>query len=85
MFPEPAYQHDHLSMDQAIAIEGEELDNGPEVCDPSDREEGSVTEEEEIIEPPTNVVENEIHTSVDSAPVAQEDAPEKKSYASIVS
>lgn len=84
MFPEPAHNQDHIPADRAIVIEGEDLDNGPEVCDPSDKEEGSVVEDE-IVEPPTNSVQNEVHASVDSAPVAQGDAPEKKSYASIVS
>ncbi|KAH9722224.1 nuclear transport factor 2 [Citrus sinensis] len=81
--PEPAHNQDHIPADRAIVIEGEDLDNGPEVCDPSDKEEGSVVEDE-IVEPPTNSVQNEVHASVDSAPVAQGDAPEKKSYASIV-
>ncbi|KAK4843077.1 hypothetical protein QYF36_003786 [Acer negundo] len=79
--PEPA--HDHLSVDRAIAIEGEDLDNGAEVCDPSDKEDGSVIDDE-VVEPPTNSVQNEINTTVDSAPIPQEDAPTKKSYASIV-
>ncbi|KAL5746745.1 hypothetical protein ACOSP7_023716 [Xanthoceras sorbifolium] len=79
--PEPA--HDHLSVDRAIVIEGEDLDNGAEICDPSDKEDGSVIDDE-VVEPPTNSVLNEINTCVDSASVPQEDTPTKKSYASIV-
>ncbi|XP_021901679.1 ras GTPase-activating protein-binding protein 1 isoform X2 [Carica papaya] len=80
--PEPAEAHEHHAIESTISIEDEDLTNGAEVCDPSDKEEGSVIEEE-IVEPPTHSSEVEIVAGVDSAPVAQEDAP-KKSYASIV-
>lgn len=67
-----------------MTIEGEDLDNGPEVYDPSDKEEESVIEEE-VVEPPVISVQSEIHTVEDSATVTEEDLPQKKSYASIVS
>ncbi|KAJ0106435.1 hypothetical protein Patl1_18915 [Pistacia atlantica] len=81
--PEPAHNHDHVPVDRAIAIEGEDLDNGPEVYDPSDKEEGSVIEEE-VVEPLVVSVHSEIHTVDDSATVTEEDLPQKKSYASIL-
>lgn len=80
--PEPTHAPDHLVVDP-VASFGEELDNGAEVCDPSDNEEGSVIEEE-INEPPIHSIENKSIPVVESTPEAQEDAP-KRSYASIVS
>ncbi|XP_044486211.1 nuclear transport factor 2-like [Mangifera indica] len=82
-FSEPAQDHDHVPVDRAIAIEGEDVDNGPEVYDPSDKEEGSVIEEE-VVEPPVISVQSEIHSVEDSAPVTEEDLPQKRSYASIL-
>lgn len=84
--PEPNHVPDHLAVDQSTpSIEEEEEDPNDvaEVCDPSDNEEGSVIEEEAVVEPPSVSSENVISTVVESAPAAQEDAP-KKSYASIV-
>lgn len=83
--PEANHVPDHLVVDPATPSfeEEEDLNNVAEVCDPSDNEEGSVIEEEAVVEPPSISSENEISTVVDSAPAAQEDAP-KKSYASIV-
>ncbi|KAL6319057.1 hypothetical protein AAG906_001530 [Vitis piasezkii] len=85
--PDPEANHvpDHLVVDPATPSfeEEEDLNNVAEVCDPSDNEEGSVIEEEAVVEPPSISSENEISTVVNSAPAAQEDAP-KKSYASIV-
>ena len=98
LFSEPVHAPDHLAVDRAPNFEEEDLNNGPEVCDPSDNEEGSVIEEE-IVEPPTlippkqipptqmpptQISENKDLPAVDSAPENLEDAP-KKSYASIVS
>ncbi|XP_022728693.1 ras GTPase-activating protein-binding protein 1-like isoform X3 [Durio zibethinus] len=60
----------------------EDIINGDEVCDPLDKEEGSVIEEE-VVEPQNIVSQNESVAAVDSAPLVPEDAP-KKSYASIV-
>ncbi|KAF2312868.1 hypothetical protein GH714_040924 [Hevea brasiliensis] len=75
---------DHLTADLAISFEEENLNHGAEVCDPSDKEEGSVIEEE-VVEHQAGSTRNETLTSVDAAPVALEDAPiPKKSYASIV-
>lgn len=78
----PLHVADHLE-DRAIAIDGEDLDNGAEACDPSDKDDGCVVEDE-VVEPPSDIVQNEILTGADSVPISQEDAP-KKSYASIVS
>lgn len=60
------------------------MNNVPEVCDPSSNDEGSVIEEEVVVEAPHPSEHEVVVTAVDAAPVAQEDAP-KKSYASIVS
>ncbi|XP_044476529.1 nuclear transport factor 2-like [Mangifera indica] len=81
--PEPVHDHDNVPVDRAVAIEGEDIDNGAEVYDPSDKEEWSVIAEE-VVEPPVNSVQSEIHTVEDSAPVTEEDLPQKKSYASIL-
>lgn len=70
-------------MVEPAASFGEDLDNGAEVCDPSDNDEGSVIEEE-VIEPPSHSTENQSVPVVESAPEAQEDVP-KQSYAAIVS
>ncbi|GLU12503.1 hypothetical protein SLE2022_291780 [Rubroshorea leprosula] len=80
--PEPEPVHDHHAMEPEAYPEEEDLDNGAEVCDPSDKEEGSVIEEE-IDEPQNNASMNESLIGADSAPVVQEDAP-KQSYASIL-
>lgn len=77
--PEPNVP-DHIPLDPAISYEEDDLNNGAEVCDPSDNEEISVIEEE-VIETQSN--ENETVIIIDSAPASQEDAP-KRSYASIV-
>ncbi|KAA8541045.1 hypothetical protein F0562_025008 [Nyssa sinensis] len=81
--PEPTtHASDHPALDPSTTFEAEDLSNGPEVCDPSDNEEGSVLEEEVVDELPTHSSPNEIIAGVTSDPsVAQE---EKKSYASIV-
>ncbi|CAB4311541.1 unnamed protein product [Prunus armeniaca] len=84
--PEPTHAPDHLVVDHATSFEEEDLNNGPEVCDPSDNDEGSVIEEE-IVEPPAYSSQNQgladIDPTPDPAPETQEDVP-KKSYASIV-
>ncbi|XWS47921.1 hypothetical protein CRYUN_Cryun13aG0027600 [Craigia yunnanensis] len=80
--PEPEPTHDHLVEDPLTYPEEEDINYGAEVCDPSDKEEGSVIEEE-VVEPQNIVSQNESVAAVDSAPVVLEDAP-KKSYASIV-
>ncbi|XP_020537475.1 nuclear transport factor 2 isoform X2 [Jatropha curcas] len=72
----------HLTVDPTTPSEEEDLNNGAEVCDPSDKEEGSVIDVE-VVEQQTDSIHNEILTSVDAAPAALEDAP-KKSYASIL-
>lgn len=83
MFPEPTHAPDHLVVARTIPLEEEDLNNGAEVSDPSDNEDGSVVEDE-VVEPPTHSVEIQSLPVVDSAPEIQEDIP-KKSYASIVS
>ncbi|XP_052879424.1 nuclear transport factor 2-like isoform X3 [Gossypium arboreum] len=62
--------------------EDEDVNNDAEVFDPSDKEEGSVIEDE-VVEPQNITSPNETVVVVDSPPVVLEDAP-KKSYASIV-
>ncbi|XP_039011599.1 nuclear transport factor 2-like isoform X2 [Hibiscus syriacus] len=80
--PEPGPSHDHLVEDPLANPEEEDINNGAEVCDPSDEEEGSVIEEEVVV--PQNIAsQNESVVADDSAPAVLEDAP-KKSYASIV-
>lgn len=70
------------AVEQATEAE-EELNNEPEVVDPSDKEEGSIIDEE-VVEPQKETGEPENLAELESAPVAHEDVP-KKSYASIVS
>lgn len=84
-FAEPSHAPNHLTVEPPLSLEEEDMNNVPEVCDPSSNDEGSVIEEEEIVvvEPP-RPSENEVVVTADLAPVTQEDAP-KKSYASIVS
>ncbi|KAG8652374.1 nuclear transport factor 2 isoform X2 [Manihot esculenta] len=79
---DPTQDTDHPTVDIATSFEEENLNNGAEVCDPSDKEEGSVIEEE-IVKHQTGSAHNETLTSVDAAPGVLEEAP-KKSYASIV-
>ncbi|KAM6593835.1 hypothetical protein CsatA_001538 [Cannabis sativa] len=81
--PEPTHEPDNLVMEveRAIPLE-EDVNNGPEVCDPSDSE-GALVIEEEIQQPPPNPIENQSFSGVDSTPEALEDAP-KQSYASIL-
>lgn len=81
-FLDPTQDADHPTVDIATSFEEENLNNGAEVCDPSDKEEGSVIEEE-IVKHQTGSAHNETLTSVDAAPGVLEEAP-KKSYASIV-
>lgn len=84
MTPEPTHAPDHLVVEDPATFFEEDPNNGPEVCDPSDNEEGSVIEEEAVIvEPPIQSSQNKDLPDVDPTPEALEDAP-KKSYASIV-
>ncbi|XP_010546208.1 PREDICTED: ras GTPase-activating protein-binding protein 2-like [Tarenaya hassleriana] len=64
------------------SIEEEDLDNVAEVYDPSDKDEGSVVDDE-IVEPPIQPTHTEILSTDDAASLSQEDAP-KQSYASIL-
>ncbi|KAK9036422.1 hypothetical protein V6N11_078424 [Hibiscus sabdariffa] len=80
--PEPGAPHDHLAEDSLTNPEEEDINNGAEVCNPSDEEEGSVIEEE-VLEPQNIVSQNESVVADESAPAVLEDTP-KKSYASIV-
>ncbi|XWS51236.1 hypothetical protein CRYUN_Cryun12cG0159300 [Craigia yunnanensis] len=90
--PEPVPTDDYLAEDSLTypeeeynnnnGAEVEDINNGAEFCDPSDKEEGSVIEEE-VVEPQKIASQNESVAAVDSTPVVLEDAP-KKSYASIV-
>ncbi|KGN63733.1 nuclear transport factor 2 [Cucumis sativus] len=81
--PEPSHVPNHLTVEPPTALEEEDMNNVPEVCDPSSNDEGSVIEEEVVVEAPHPSEHEVVVTAVDAAPVAQEDAP-KKSYASIV-
>ncbi|GMJ05812.1 hypothetical protein like AT5G60980 [Hibiscus trionum] len=80
--PEPEPTHDHLAEEPLTYPEDEDTNNDAEVFDPSDKEEGSVVEEE-VVEPQNIATHSESVVAVDSAPAVLEDAP-KKSYASIV-
>ncbi|KAI4335897.1 hypothetical protein L6164_014494 [Bauhinia variegata] len=83
--PETEVVHapEHHVADPATSAEGEHLNNSAEVVDPlDDKEEGSVIDEE-VVEPATDLSQNNIIASGDSIPVVSDDAP-KKSYASIV-
>ncbi|KAF2282319.1 hypothetical protein GH714_043848 [Hevea brasiliensis] len=79
---DPTQDTDYLAVDPATSLEEEDLNNGAEVFDPSDKEEGSVIKEE-VVEHQTGSTDGEILISVDASPAALEYAP-KKSYASIV-
>ncbi|KAM7475689.1 hypothetical protein LguiB_022932 [Lonicera macranthoides] len=76
--PEPTPAPDN----PAPTFESEDLQNGAEVYNPSDNEEGSGLEEEVINEPPSQSGQNETVAVVSSDPSAAQE--EKKSYASIV-
>ncbi|GMJ00049.1 hypothetical protein like AT5G60980 [Hibiscus trionum] len=78
---EPEPTHDHLAEDP-ITYPEDDINNGGEVFDPSDKEEESIIEEE-VVEPQNIATHSESVVAVDSAPAVLEDAP-KKSYASIV-
>ncbi|GMI67375.1 hypothetical protein like AT5G60980 [Hibiscus trionum] len=80
--PEPGPPRDHLVEDPLTNPEEEDINNGAEVCDPSDEEEGSIIEDE-VVEPQNIVSQNESVVADESVPAVLEDAP-KKSYASIV-
>ncbi|KAK5777122.1 hypothetical protein PVK06_045088 [Gossypium arboreum] len=80
--PEPEPTHDNLAEDPLTYPEDEDVNNDAEVFDPSDKEEGSMIEDE-VVEPQNITSPNETVVVVDSPPVVLEDAP-KKSYASIV-
>ncbi|KAF8408219.1 hypothetical protein HHK36_007364 [Tetracentron sinense] len=81
--PEPTHIPDRPVPELATTSLKEDLNNGEEVCDPSDNEEGSVIEEE-VVDPPAHSSQDEIRPVLDSASsTVPEDAP-KKSYASIL-
>lgn len=85
MISEASHASDYNPMyDSATTLATEDLDNGPEVCDPEDNEgSGSGIEEEAVDEPAmvqTSTRESDPSQKTDSS--ATQD--EKKSYASIV-
>lgn len=84
LFSEPIRVPDQPSLEPAATIEAEDL-NGEEVCDPSDHEEGSVTDEEVIDDPLAHSSPNEVDAVISSDPEPAAAPGEKKSYASIVS
>lgn len=80
--PEPlAHVPDHPSQAPESSFE-EDTNNEAEVCDPSDNDDGSITEEE-IIEPPAPLNQSET-VNVASVPAASHDDAPKMSYASIL-
>ncbi|XP_065879087.1 nuclear transport factor 2 [Euphorbia lathyris] len=79
---DPSQTIDHVTVAHTAPFENEDVSNGTEVHDLSDKDEGSVIEDE-AVECQTDATHNEILTSVDSAAATLEDAP-KKSYASIL-
>nr|TKS16147.1 putative G3BP-like protein isoform X3 [Populus alba] len=79
---DPTQVTDHLTVDPATSFEEEDLNNGSEVCDHSDKEDGSVIDVE-VVEPVTDSTQNEILATINAAPASLEDAP-KISYASIL-
>ncbi|XP_028059153.1 putative G3BP-like protein isoform X1 [Camellia sinensis] len=80
--PEPIRGPDHSVLEPAVTFEAEDINNGAEVCDPSDHEEESVIEGEVIDEPPTHSSEIEANTVVNSDTSAAQEG--KKSYAAMV-
>ncbi|XP_020226945.1 ras GTPase-activating protein-binding protein 1 [Cajanus cajan] len=82
--PESEDMHapEHLVEDTSTLAEGENLDNGAEVYNPQDEDEGSVIDEE-VAEPPTDLSQNDVVTVHDSTSAIQDDAP-RRSYAAIV-
>lgn len=84
LFPEPSHVAENPAYDSAPAAapEAQDMQNGAEVCDPSDNEEGSGLEEEIIQEPPSKSSQNE--TVIIAASDLSAGQEEKKSYASIV-
>ncbi|CAL5445002.1 unnamed protein product [Camellia sinensis] len=75
--PEPIRSPDHPPLEPVATFQTEDLNNGPEVCDPSDHEEGSVLGEKVIDEPPTHSSQIETNTVVTSDP---SDAHEQKNH-----
>lgn len=73
---------DHHVLNHATSISEEYVNNGAEVSDTSDNEDGSVVEEEEVVDTGGKSSQNEVQ-EVPSASVL--DDTRKKSYASIVS
>ncbi|XP_047332798.1 nuclear transport factor 2-like isoform X2 [Impatiens glandulifera] len=72
---------DHTGDEHATNLEVQEINNDTEVYHPSDHDEGSVIDDEVIVEPSTQFDQNESDLVNSSDLLAQE---EKKSYASIV-
>ncbi|KAL2321497.1 hypothetical protein Fmac_025876 [Flemingia macrophylla] len=79
---EDTHVPEHLVEDTSTLEQVESLDNGAEVYDPQDEEEGSVIDEE-VAEPPTDISQNDVVMVHDSTSAIQDDAP-RRSYASIV-
>lgn len=79
---EPTPSVDHHVLNHATSISEEYVNNGAEVSDTSDNEDGSVVEEEEVVDTGGKSSQNEVQ-EVPSASVL--DDTRKKSYASIVS
>ncbi|KAJ4974958.1 hypothetical protein NE237_008132 [Protea cynaroides] len=86
--PEPAHVPDQPALDTAVAatsLTEEDLNNGEEECDPSDNDDGSVIEEEEVpVESQAQLSQNESHPVAESASSTVQEGAPKKSYASIL-
>ncbi|KAF8399605.1 hypothetical protein HHK36_015474 [Tetracentron sinense] len=81
---EPSHAPDCPVPELATSSVEEDLNYGEEVCDPSDNEEGSVIEEEIVVEPPANSSQDEVLPVADSTSSTVQEDVLKKSYASIV-
>ncbi|KAL5987872.1 hypothetical protein ACLOJK_035628 [Asimina triloba] len=79
--PEAGPASGHHVADPETPVSEEDLNNGEEVCNPSDNEDGSVIEEE-VVGPSAHSSQNEVRHVLEPSSTP-EDAP-KKSYASIV-
>lgn len=78
---QPAHVPEHNGQVPESSNE-EDINIEAEVCDPSDNEDGSITEEE-IVEPPVQLNQRESVTVTSELSSSQDDAP-KRSYAAIL-
>ncbi|RWR83222.1 putative G3BP-like protein [Cinnamomum micranthum f. kanehirae] len=79
--PEPTPSVDHHVLNHATSISEEYVNNGTEVSDTSDNQDGSVVEEEEVVGTGGKSSQNEVQEAPSASVL---DDTRKKSYASIV-